>query len=193
MDGHVILHVVVRTVSFPDDWPPILPISRCAINQPCVDMQEMNPHLVVALLVGKFDSKNFMIKFERTLHGNMPLSLGTKWLDEPTHIGPFFWNFTCKAEWNWHVRVGKLLLNSAVAPLGHHLVQHVGSLGKKHGEKETQAVAGTNSLNSSRGILGFCSIQRRKPRNQEKNPGARTRKKATKGRRQLSELISPTC
>ena len=37
------------------------------------------------------------------------------------------------------------------------------------GNKETQAVAGTNSLNSSRGILGFCSTQRRKPENQEKN------------------------
>ena len=30
------------TVSFPDEWPPILTILRCAINQPCVDMQEMN-------------------------------------------------------------------------------------------------------------------------------------------------------
>ena len=48
MDGHVVLLVVVRTVPFPDEWPPILPISRCAINQPCVDMQEMNPYFVVA-------------------------------------------------------------------------------------------------------------------------------------------------
>ena len=46
-------------------------------------------------------------------------------------------------------------------------VQYIGSLGEKHGKKETQAVAGTNSLNSSHGILGFSSTQRREPGNQE--------------------------
>ena len=39
VDGHVVLLVVVRTVPFPDDWPPMLPTWRCAINQPCVDMK----------------------------------------------------------------------------------------------------------------------------------------------------------
>ena len=77
--------MVVRIVPFPDDWPPTLPISRRSMNQPCVDMQEMNPDLVVATLVGKSDPKNFMIHFERTAHANMPLSLGTGWIDEPTH------------------------------------------------------------------------------------------------------------
>ena len=94
-DGHVIfLRGWPRdsTCGRSDDWPPIMPISRCAINQPCVDMQKMNPYLVVATLVGRFDSKNFMITFERTVHANMPLSLGTGWLDEPAHIRPFSWN-----------------------------------------------------------------------------------------------------
>ena len=49
VDGHVVLLVVVRTAPFPDEWPPILPISRCAINQPCVDVQEMNPYFVVCV------------------------------------------------------------------------------------------------------------------------------------------------
>ena len=63
VDGHVILPVVVRTVSFADDWPLMLPVSRCAINQPCFDMQEMNPCFVVATLVGRFDSDSFVINF----------------------------------------------------------------------------------------------------------------------------------
>ena len=122
VDGHVVLLVVARIVPFPDGWPPMLPISRCATNQPCVDMQEMNPYFVVATLVGMFDSKNFMRNFERTVHANMPLSFGTRWLDETAHIGPCSWNpawlpHCCRAMWNWQVRVGKRLLISAVAPL----------------------------------------------------------------------------
>ena len=89
VDGHVILLVVARTVSFPEDSPPILPVSRCAINQPCVDVQEMNPYFVVATLVGRFDSKNFMRNFKRTVQANMPLGLGTPWLDETAHIRPY--------------------------------------------------------------------------------------------------------
>ena len=83
---HVVLLVMVRTVPFPDDWPPILPISRCAIHQPCVDMQEMKPYFVLATPVGTFDSKSFITNFERTVHASMPLSFGTKWLDETAHI-----------------------------------------------------------------------------------------------------------
>ena len=49
-------------------------------------MQEMNPYFVVTTLVGRFDSKNFMINSERTVHANMPLSLVKGWLDETAHI-----------------------------------------------------------------------------------------------------------
>ena len=84
-----------------------LRISRCAINQPCVDKQEMNPYFVVATLVGIFDSESFMRNFERTVHAIMPLCFRTRWLDEAAHIGPF----------SWQVRVGKRLLKNAVAPL----------------------------------------------------------------------------
>ena len=92
--GHVVLLVVVRTVLFPDEWPPIMSISGCAINLPCVDMQEMNPYFVVATLVGTFDSKSFVRDFECTVHANMPLSFGTRWQDETAHIGPLSWNPT---------------------------------------------------------------------------------------------------
>ena len=112
VDGHVVPLLVVRTVSFPDGWPPILRISRCAINQPSVDMQEMNPYFVVITLVGMFDSKSFMRNFERTVHANMSLSFGTRWLHETAHIGPVSWNPTWSPQsyrvmWNWQTRVGK--------------------------------------------------------------------------------------
>ena len=48
-------------------------------------MQKMNPYFVVAILFGRFGSKNFMRNFERTVHVNMPLTLGTGWLDETAH------------------------------------------------------------------------------------------------------------
>ena len=41
---------------------------------------------MVAALVCKFDAESFMRNFECTMHSNMPLSFGTRWLDEPTHI-----------------------------------------------------------------------------------------------------------
>ena len=41
---------------------------------------------------------------------------------------------------------------------------------KREGMKQTQAVADTNSLSSSRGILGFCSTPW-KPGNQERHRG----------------------
>ena len=63
VDGHVILRVVVRTVSFPDDWPLIVLVSRCATNR-AFDMQEMNPYFLVATLGDRFDSKNFVRNFE---------------------------------------------------------------------------------------------------------------------------------
>ena len=47
---------------------------------------------------------------------------------------------------------------------------------EKTSEEETQAVAGTNSLHSSRGIFGFCATQRREPGNQEKHQGQDTQK-----------------
>ena len=85
-------------------------------------MQEMNPYFVVATLVGTFDSKSFVMDFERTVHANVPLIFGTTWQDETAHIGPLSWNPTwstqsCRAMWNWQVRVGKRLINRAVVPL----------------------------------------------------------------------------
>ena len=87
VDGHVVSLVVVRTVSLPDDLPPILPVTRCAINQSCVDMQEMKPCFVVTAVGLK--PKSFMKNFERTVHANMHLNLGTRWLDKAAHTGPF--------------------------------------------------------------------------------------------------------
>ena len=109
----MIPHVVVRIVSFPDDWPQILPISRFTINQPCVDMQEMNPYLVVATLVGRSDAASFMRNFERSMHANMPLTLATVWLDEPTHIGQFSWNSTWSHNRAGRCGIGKLVLANA--------------------------------------------------------------------------------
>ena len=51
-------------------------------DQPCVDMQEMNPYFLVTTLVGRFDSKSFMRNFERTMQPNLPLTLGTNQLDK---------------------------------------------------------------------------------------------------------------
>ena len=102
-DCLISLLVVVRRVPLPDDWPPIFSVTGCAINQSCVDVQEMNPYFVAAALVCKFDAESFMRNFERAMHANLPLSFGTRWLDEPTHIGSLTWNTTWSPQW-WGAR-----------------------------------------------------------------------------------------
>ena len=66
------LLVVVRRVPLPDDWPPINSVTGCAIHQPCIAKQIMNPYFVVAALVCKFDADSFLRNFKRTVHANMP-------------------------------------------------------------------------------------------------------------------------
>ena len=80
------LVVVVRRVPLPHAWPPIFSVAGCAINQSCIDVQEMNPNFVVAGPVWNLGAKCFVRDFERTVHANMPLSFGTRWLDAPTMV-----------------------------------------------------------------------------------------------------------
>ena len=90
-----------------------MPISGCAINQPCVDMQEMNPYFVVATLVGTFDSKSFVRDFECTVHATVPLSFGTRWQDETAHIEPLSWNPTWSHKTVGPCGIGKSVLANA--------------------------------------------------------------------------------
>ena len=85
------LIVVTRRVPVPHAWPQKLSVAGCAINQSCIDVQEMNPNFVVAALVCNFDAKYFVRNFERTMHA---LSFGPRWLDESTHVGPSTWYAT---------------------------------------------------------------------------------------------------
>ena len=105
-------YAILGIIPFPDKGPSVMPTSRRAINQSCFDMQEMNPYFMVASLVGRLVSKNFMVSFESNVYARRPLNLGTGWLDEATYISPFSWNATwspqcCRAIWNWQVRACK--------------------------------------------------------------------------------------
>ena len=68
--------VVVRRVPFVQTWSSIFVITGCAINQPRIDVKEVNPNFVMARLICTLDAKRIVRNFEGTMHANMPHSLG---------------------------------------------------------------------------------------------------------------------
>ena len=88
-----------------------MPVSKrvakaVTIDQPCVNVQIVNPYFMLATLAGRLDSENVLIDFERTVHADMPLSLGSWWLDKATYISPFSRTATWSPKryrdmWNW--------------------------------------------------------------------------------------------
>ena len=59
-----------------------------AINQPRIDVEEVNPNFLMAPLICTPDAKRIVRDFEGTMHANMPLSLGHRWLDKSAKRHP---------------------------------------------------------------------------------------------------------
>ena len=80
MNGHssshvsLFLTVVVRRVPLPQTCLSIFVITGCAINQPRIDVEEVNPNFVVAALICMPDAKRIVSDFEYTKHANLPHS-----------------------------------------------------------------------------------------------------------------------
>ena len=54
------LSVVVRRVPLPQTWQTIFVIPGCAVDQPRIDVEKVNPNFVVAALISTPDSKRFV-------------------------------------------------------------------------------------------------------------------------------------
>ena len=83
----------------------IFVITGCAINQPRIDVEGVNPNFVMAPLICTPDAKRIVRDFEGTMHANVPLSLEPRWLDKSAYVSQFAWHTTlslkrCKAKRN---------------------------------------------------------------------------------------------
>ena len=100
VNGHVLIAlllsitVVVRPVPFPQTWSSIFVFTGCAINQPRIDVEGENPNFVMAPLICTPDAKRIVRDFEGTMHVNVPLSLGPRWLDKSAYVSQVDWYAT---------------------------------------------------------------------------------------------------
>ena len=69
----------------------IFVFTGCAINQPRIDVEEVNPNFVMAPLICTPYAKRIVRDFEGTMHVNVPLSLGPRWLDKSAYVSQFAW------------------------------------------------------------------------------------------------------
>ena len=94
VNGHILpkfppfFTVIVRRVHLPRTWSTMLVIPGCAINQPRIDVEEVDPNIVVAALICFPDAKRVLGDCDGTMHTNVPLVVGSRWFNEPTCISP---------------------------------------------------------------------------------------------------------
>ena len=94
VNGHILprlpllFTVIVRRVPLPRNWSTIFVIPEYAIDQSCIDVEEVDPNFVVAALICARDAKRAVRESEGTTHTNLPLLLGSQWFHEPTYISP---------------------------------------------------------------------------------------------------------
>ena len=63
-----------------------------AIEQSCIDVEEVDPNFVVAALICAPDAKRAVGDCEGTMHTDRPLLLGPRRFYEPTYISPLTWH-----------------------------------------------------------------------------------------------------
>ena len=70
------------------------------VNQPSIDVREVDPNFVVATLILLLETqRSGMVK----AHADLPFCVRTQWFQEPAHVRPFTsWPpQRCRAGWHW--------------------------------------------------------------------------------------------
>ena len=71
------------------------------VNQPSIDVREVDPNFVLATLILFVETQRAVGDGKGSMHPDLPFCVRTQWFQEPAYVSPFTWYTSWSPQW-WY-------------------------------------------------------------------------------------------